>query len=141
MALKELPGSTPLDEADKNGLILSYLTTREELNAAEFENMNSAYLKYLARKPLAKKAPFTAIWLKKLHFEMFGKVWKWAGEYRTSDIMPGVPVYQIAAEMLNGERDIKTWRTHQHDPFECSVKIHHRLVWMMLAIFLKHPLD
>ena len=35
-------GSTPLEEEERKGLIPEHITTREELNAAEFTNINEA---------------------------------------------------------------------------------------------------
>lgn len=42
MKSKEPLGSTPLDEEDRAGLLQEYITSREELNEAEFRNINQA---------------------------------------------------------------------------------------------------
>jgi len=61
---------------------------------------------------------------------MFGDVWKWAGEVRKKDIVPGVPVYQILPELKRFTDDLEAWEKFKHDPIEIAVKIHHRLVWI-----------
>lgn len=123
-------GATPIDEDDRIGLIPEHITTREELNAAEFANINCAYVKYFSRTPSRRKAPFTCEWLKKLHYEMFGDVWEWAGKLRIKDIAPGVPVAQIATEFYKFQGDVEAWEKYEHDLLEIAVKIHHRLVWI-----------
>lgn len=123
-------GATPINPDDQAGLIPAYITTREELNAAEFANINCAALKYFSRPSSKKKSVFTALWLKQLHRDMFGDVWQWAGQIRKNDIQPGIPVHQIAAEMKKFEDDFSAWGKFKHDPLEISAKIHHRLVWI-----------
>jgi Fic-DOC domain mobile mystery protein B len=130
MKSEEPLDATPLAEDDRKGLIPEHITTRNELNTVEFANINKACLKYFSKIPTQLKAPFTAEWLKKLHYEMFGEVWRWAGKPRIADIVPGIPVHQISVELLNFERDFIAWKNHQHEPYEVAAKIHHRLVWI-----------
>ena len=122
--------STPLEPEDLEGLRLKHITTREELNAAEFENINAASIKYFSQKPSQAKAPFSRDWFFKSHQEMFGRVWKWAGEKRKKELSIGVASYQIEPQMLNLTADLKTWEESRHDPLECSARIHHRVVFI-----------
>ncbi|HEB34596.1 hypothetical protein LCGC14_0569150 [marine sediment metagenome] len=47
------PGATPLTPEDLEGLLPKYITTREELNDAEFKNISEASKKYfLSRKKM-----------------------------------------------------------------------------------------
>jgi Fic-DOC domain mobile mystery protein B len=121
-------GATPLD--DLSGLIPAHVTTRQELFQLEFANMNQAFSKYLIRKPPPRLAPFTYAWLLKLHREMFGHVWEWAGKVRKANLNMGVQWIHIPVEIKKFLADYAAWLKHKHDPLEISVKVHHRLVWI-----------
>ena len=123
-------GATPVGEDDRDGLISSGVKTREQLNALEFSNISEAALKYLASPPSEKKAPFTALWLKELHREMFGAVWKWAGQFRTTELSVGVPVYTVSQEIKQFEGDYQTWIKEKIRESEIEARIHHKLVWI-----------
>jgi Fic-DOC domain mobile mystery protein B len=60
---------------------------------------------------------------------MFGRVWKWAGAFRTTDKNIGVPYYRIATGL---RRLLEDCRYHvEHDtypPDELAARFHHRLV-------------
>ncbi len=81
-----LPGETPIDVS---GLRQKGIRTRAELNRAEAENIRKAVVKYLAAKPSRRSAPFTLAWTKRLHKQMFGDVWKWAGAFRRENLNLG----------------------------------------------------
>ncbi|MHC5015872.1 MAG: hypothetical protein ACYTGM_15425 [Planctomycetota bacterium] len=55
-----VPGETPID--DLSGLKMQGITTRAELNQVEAENIRKAVVKYLARKPNRRIAPFDRQW-------------------------------------------------------------------------------
>jgi fido (protein-threonine AMPylation protein) len=74
------PGSTPLDQDEIAGLIPRHITTQEELNAWEERNIIEAEPWAFKQKDILSIA-----FIKKLHKRMFGKTWKWAGEFRTSE--------------------------------------------------------
>jgi Fic-DOC domain mobile mystery protein B len=123
---KTLPGETPID--DISGLRIKGISTRAELNAAEAENVLKATLKYLAGRPSRRMAPFSVAWLLKLHREMFGEVWSWAGEIRTCDLNIGVSFYQVRQELLVLADDLATWRQFGHDFVEQAARLHFRSV-------------
>ena len=129
MKRKEPLGATPLSEEDRLGLIPKDVATREELNAAEFSNINKAYLNYFSFKHVQTRL-LTWDGLQKLHRDMFGDVWRWAGEIRNKEVSVGIPVHQIRAELRKFEGDLKAWEEFKHEPIEISAKIHHRLVWI-----------
>lgn len=95
-------GKTPLD--DTSGLLVD-ASTRDELNTLEFQNVSEALLKYLGRKPTERRAPFTYEWFLKVHREMFGKVWRWAGEIRKSDKNIGIDKMKIREALKVLEKD------------------------------------
>lgn len=123
-----LPGATPLD--DISGLKQKHITTREQLYEAEFENTANAIYKYLAQKPSRRSAPFTLEWIKKLHYEMFGDVWRWAGHIRQSEKNIGLqlPFYQIEVELAKMLDDLAAWEAQGMDLIEQAAKLHHRAV-------------
>ena len=72
-------GATPLSKDQANDLILTHITTREELNIWEQQNIYEAieWLNKTRPKDILSEA-----FVKKLHERMFGNVWKWAGKFR-----------------------------------------------------------
>ncbi|MGH9676030.1 MAG: Fic family protein, partial [Candidatus Acidiferrum sp.] len=93
MPFAHVPGETPLD--DRSGLRDKTIKTRQQLNRAEAENIRIAVFRYFASPLTRRKAPFTYSWALKLHQEMFGDVWTWAGTLRTHDLNIGKPHDQI----------------------------------------------
>jgi Fic-DOC domain mobile mystery protein B len=127
-----LAGETPIDPSGlkKRGAA----TNRRELAALEAMNISKAFLKYLARRPGPRIAPFDFEWFLKLHREMFGDVWTWAGVVRTRDLNIGVPGYQIIEQLAALEGDLHSWSGFGH-PLEIqAVWLHHRAV-------LIHPFE
>ena len=94
--MESVPHETPIDVS---GLIPKHISSRTDLSIAEAVNIHKAIVKYLAAKPTRRQAPFTLRWLYKLHKEMFGKVWRWAGHRRQIELNIGVPHYQIDAQL------------------------------------------
>ncbi len=121
-----IPGETPIDIS---GLIPKRVTDRAELNIVEAENIRRAIVKYLAARPSGRQAPFTLPWTFKLHKEMFGRVWKWAGRRRQEDLNIGVAYQQIEVQLEELLRDLNYWRDHGVMPVaEQAVRLHHRAV-------------
>ncbi len=108
-----------------SGLKIKGITTRQELDPHELENYTLAATKYLTRKPTKKMAPFTSKWMLKLHEQMLGQVWNWAGKPRTSDKNIGVRWHQIRVELEELALDIAVWET---DSIEDASMIHYRTV-------------
>jgi Fic-DOC domain mobile mystery protein B len=64
---------------------------------------------------------------------MFGKVWRWAGNYRQSDKNIGVDWPQIAVHLRQLLDDVKYWIDHDTYPSdEIATRFHHRLVLIHL---------
>ena len=76
MSATPTDGATPLDPDESEGLIPTHVTTREQLNRLEQENIVEAmqWLKSARPKEILDEA-----FIRKLHHRMFGRVWKWAG--------------------------------------------------------------
>lgn len=60
---------------------------------------------------------------------MFRNVWKWAGEFRTSEKNLGVPYYTIRQEHKGLLDDCKYWiENDAFSPAEIAIRFKHRLV-------------
>src|SRR5689334_9526551 len=92
-----IPGETPID--DISGQKIRGLNNRAELNRAEAENIRRAVVKYLVAKPSPRLARFDLAWSKRLHREMFGRVWRWAGEVRHINLNIGIEHYQVETSL------------------------------------------
>lgn len=122
-----LPGETPLD--DISGLKLKHIRTVAALAEVEFENTALANTKYLTRAPSRRMAPFTLPWMLRVHREMFGNVWAWAGKRRTTDgLNLGVPAIEVEIALEELSRDLSSWRDAPIGRQEEAAILHHRAV-------------
>ena len=121
-----IPGETPID--DISGLKVKSVTTRPELNEVEAENIRKAFVKYLAAKPPRRVARFDLPWVLRLHHEMFGDVWTWAGKVRTTGTNIGVPPEQIQIQLKSLLDDLAFWEEQETELMEQAVMLHHRAV-------------
>lgn len=121
----KIPGETPIDPS---GLKNKSITNRRQLNIAEAENIRHAVVKYLASRPTPKIAPFDFFWLQKLHEEMFGDVWQWAGKIRERDLNLGIHFHQIRGELFSLVEDLPTWSGFGISMAEQAARLHHRAV-------------
>jgi len=124
----KVPGETPLD--DLSGLRLKYVKTQEQLNRAEFDNINRVLPKYFLGKPSDRKAPFTYAWLLRTHEEMFGDVWAWAGTPRETEMNIGVKPALIPSELNRLLFDFHAWEKAGDPAIQTAARFHHRLVWI-----------
>src|SRR3982751_2462403 len=99
-----IQGQTPLD--DISGLRVKGVRTTSELNALEAENIRRATIKYLAARPSKRSARFDVKWMLKLHKEMFGNVWEWAGTPRQCETNIGSLPHLIEVELHNVVEDL-----------------------------------
>jgi len=119
-------GATPLDANELGGLIPTHLATRSQLNEWEQRNIESALI-WLARQ--RRPRPLEEPWLRRVHKEMFGQTWRWAGTYRSSDKSIGADWRQIRMQLPTLLADIAYQLEHSlSDPDRIAVGFHHRLV-------------
>ncbi|MBX3356331.1 MAG: mobile mystery protein B [Phycisphaeraceae bacterium] len=121
-----IPGETPLD--DLSGLRVQGITTKAALNAVEAENIRKAIVKYLASRPTSRAAPFDVAWMLRLHQEMFGDVWTWAGNRRTHETNIGSLPRNIEVELHELRADLAAWQESSMPLLEQAVRLHHRAV-------------
>lgn len=118
-------GATPLEREEAEGLLLSHISTRKELDRFEQENIIEAEKWAFKGR---KKDSLTVDFFLRLHKKMFGSVWRWAGQFRTSDKNIGVPVWQISTELKKLCDDVSFWiENATYPPDEIAVRFHHRL--------------
>src|SRR3546814_10434692 len=91
---------TPLTAEEREQLIPSYITMRHELNEAEQVNIGQALRWVTSRKRDILDQNF----LNQLHKRMFGDVWRWAGQYRTTPRNIGVDAYRIPMDLRQLDR-------------------------------------
>ena len=118
--------STPLTPEEREGLKPKWITLRRELNEFETSNILDAEMWLATHK---QRDVLNDTFLMKLHKRMFGQVWKWAGEYRTTERNIGVAPYLIPVKLKTLFDDVKFWmENHTFPNLEIAVRLHHRLV-------------
>ncbi|MBI2609015.1 MAG: mobile mystery protein B [Deltaproteobacteria bacterium] len=125
MKFQNPPGATPLN--DTEGLIPKHITTQEELNEYEQNNILKATRKLMISR-YRKKEWLNIQLIKHVHKEMFSETWEWAGEFRKIETNMGLPPYQISSEIKKLCDDINVWPIEpEKQVIENAVKLHHRL--------------
>lgn len=118
-------GGTELTVEECEGLIPSYITLRSELNEAEQANILDAEEWAFARK----RDPLEEQFLDNLHKRMYGHVWRWAGQHRTTGKNIGVDAYRIPTDLRQLLDDCRYWIENEtFEPDEIAARVHHRLV-------------
>jgi Fic-DOC domain mobile mystery protein B len=119
--------ATPITPSERDGLIPTHVTLRNELNELEQRNIAEADRWAFLRKRNILNEPF----LRGLHRRMFNHVWRWAGKYRTSERNLGIASYRIQTEIRQIIDDTRYWIDHKSFASdELAVRFHHRLVFV-----------
>lgn len=126
---QEPEDATPLEPQEREGLLQSWITHRNDLNEAEQENIvkGAAWGRGRRRMPVHKV--LTEDFMRTLHRRMFGEVWQWAGRFRATERNIGIQAYRIPVELAALLADVRYWI--EHDTFaagEIAIRFHHRLV-------------
>jgi fido (protein-threonine AMPylation protein) len=112
-------GNTPLSPDEQDDLIPD-LTTKEELNEWERQNILEASEWALDPRNLNRQDPFSEAYVRELHLRMFDQTWKWAGslpdhgkEHRDSSLPNPRGAAGLAGRcaLLGGTSDLRTGRT------------------------------
>jgi len=123
-------GVTPLEAEELEGLKFSHITTRGELDHLEQANI-SAGLMWLKRRK--DNSILNEQFILKLHTQLFGDVWRWAGSFRRTEKNIGIDPVQISVRLRMLLDDIQFWLDNKtFDPIETAVRLHHRLVYIHL---------
>jgi Fic-DOC domain mobile mystery protein B len=124
-------GQTPLEEDEKEGLLIPGITTREELDELEQLNIQKAVGKYLFGRKLKLKDILTEQFIFKLHRDMLGEVWDWAGTTRKSNKNIGVDKLQVAIRLRQLLENCKFWiENGEFNSDEIAIRFKHELVFI-----------
>ena len=116
---------------DTEGLIQTQLTTKTARDVAELEAIDEAYGKYIfgpGRKALDGNW-LSDGFIRKVHLDMFGTIWEWAGKYRTRDLNLGVDWHKIQEQVGILCGDFNYWNSPacKMDLLEIAARLQNRL--------------
>jgi Fic-DOC domain mobile mystery protein B len=124
--LDNIDGQTPLDEDEKEGLLIPAIATRGELDEFEQQNIEQAVLWSLNRSFKAETV-FTEDFIRGLHKRMYNNVWAWAGAFRKSNKNIGVDKWQISTDVKYLLDDARYWHENITYPIdETTERLMHR---------------
>ena len=126
-------GATPLDPDELEGLRLSHISNRAELDRWEQDNIIEAETWAFRKTKITIDDLLSVEFIRRLHNRMFRNVWKWAGEFRKSEKNIGVECWAIGPTLKNLLEDVKLWIEQSvYPPDEIGVRFRHRLVTIHL---------
>ncbi len=130
LELEYTDGQTPLDEDEKEGLLITTITTHGELDEHEQLNIEQAVKWAIQMNARLKPGQILSEeFIKVFHKRMFGDVWAWAGEFRRSEKNIGVNWVKIGTELKSLLNDTQYWIENKtYDPDEIAIRFKHRLV-------------
>jgi len=121
-------GQTPLTQEEREGLLVTTISNRGELDEFEQLNIEQAVEWTLTRRFTAKRI-FAEDFVKELHRRMYNQVWRWAGNYRVTNKNIGVDKYQIPTFLRQLLDDSHFWFDHEtYAVDELAIRFKHRLV-------------
>jgi len=121
-------GQTPLEEDEKEGLLIKSIATRGELDEFEQQNIEDAIQWSLTRKFKSERI-LSESFIQELHKRMYRNVWRWAGEYRKTNKNIGVDKLDIPVALRSLIDDASYWLEHNvYEPEEFAIRFKHRLV-------------
>lgn len=121
-------GQTPLDEEEKEALLIPTVTTRGELDEFEQLGVEKAN-EWLLERKLGVNKILTVEFVKDLHKRMFGDIWKWAGEFRKTNKNIGVDKFMIEEELKKLLEDCRYWiENNVFSEDEIAIRLSHRMV-------------
>lgn len=128
LELEYIEGQTPLNEEEKEGLLIQTIATRAELDEFEQQNIEQAVFWSLGRN-FKMDNMFTETFVRALHRRMYGEIWAWAGDFRKSNKNIGVDKWQIQTELKSLLEDTLYWHAQNtFSPDEMTLRFKHRLV-------------
>lgn len=126
--LEYLDGQTPLDEDEKEGLLIKAIATRGELDEFEQQNIEQA-IEWTLRRSFKADSILTEEFIRDVHKRMYSDVWQWAGDFRVTNKNIGVDKWQIPIELRSLLDDTKFWLDNNiYGADEIAVRFKHRIV-------------
>jgi Fic-DOC domain mobile mystery protein B len=121
-------GQTPLDEDEKEDLLIQSIATRGELDEFEQQNIEDTIQWSLTRRFKSEQI-LSESFIQELHKRMYRNVWRWAGEYRKTNKNIGVDKLEIPIALRSLIDDASYWLENNiYDPEEFAIRFKHRLV-------------
>ena len=128
LTLNYIDGQTPLDEEEKEGLLIPTIATRGELDEFEQQNIEQAIQWTLSRSFKPEKV-FTEEFIRMVHKRMYADVWAWAGEFRKTNKNIGIDKWQIPSALRCLLDDTHYWyENNTYPPDEIALRFKHRIV-------------
>lgn len=126
--LQYTDGQTPINDEEKEGLLIKTISTKGELD--EFEQLNiEEALQWVFGRRFEAKDIFTERFICNLHKRMYANIWSWAGKYRKTEKNIGVHSHQIPIELKMLCDDAIYWIKHKtYLPEEIAIRFKHRIV-------------
>jgi len=126
--LEHINGQTPLDEEEKQGLLIPTIATREELDEFEQQNVEEAF-QWIIGKSLKREKVLSEKFICDVHKQMFNQIWKWAGTFRQTQKNIGVDYWMISQELNMLLGDVVLWfQDKVFEPDELAIRFKHRIV-------------
>jgi Fic-DOC domain mobile mystery protein B len=126
----EAEGQTPLDPDEAADLLRPAVSTRAELDIVEQENIAQA-VQWAHSRRRSSDNILDEGFVRRLHREMFGDVWRWAGHYRQGSRNIGVDAWRIQQEIGQLIGNARYWVEHSiYEVEELCVRFHHGLVFI-----------
>ena len=126
LELEYIDGQTPLDEDEKEGLLIPSIATRSELDEFEQQNIEQA-VQWTLKRSFKQEKVLTEAFIKEVHKRMYGEVWAWAGEFRKTNKNIGVDKWQVSLELKTLLDDAVFWINNKvYEPDELVVRFKHR---------------
>ena len=108
--MPDAEGGTPLTAGETAGLIPTFVATRADLNLVEQANI-AAGRRWAARARAASTVEgiLDDGFVRQLHRQMYSQVWRWAGQYRTSERNIGIDPARIAVALRDLVANARYW--------------------------------
>ena len=128
LTFTEKDGQTPLNEEEKEGLLIPTITTRAELDEFEQQNIEQAVQWTMGRSFKPEKV-WNEEFICAIHQRMFAQVWGWAGEFRKTNKSIGIDFWHIPTALRYLLDDIRNWHDNNtYSPDEIALRFKHRIV-------------
>lgn len=128
LSLEYKNDQTPLDEDEKDGLLVPTIATIGELNEFEQRNIEQA-IEWTLTRNFTSELVFTKEFICSVHKRMYEDVWSWAGKFRKTNKNIGVDKWQIPIQLKELLNDVMYWNENKtYLPDEIAIRFKHRLV-------------
>ena len=128
LELAYIEGQTPISEEEKEGLLITSIGVRAELDEFEQHNITNA-IEWSRRISPGLDEILSEEFIKRVHKSMFGDVWGWAGQYRKTNKNIGVDTFDISVKLRELFDDCRYWIEHNKlTEDEIGVRFKHRIV-------------